>query len=181
MVILLFLRPNWLGHRLRVCCRIVAIIMFCYSYLRFKLIFVLLPYFPSLFVSAGTRLQFVRFLFVDASSSPRAIFAASCYVLVDGICGICRETLVPQLIIVSPCNHVFHHSCVDGVLRFVRYRAALSGRVTVECMLYGAPAIVSLLPAFGRVDECRPLPRQVRAVRTGDGFADEDADGPLEP
>ena len=48
-------------------------------------------------------------------------------------------------------------------------------------MLYGAPAIVSLLPAFGRVDECRPLPRQVRAVRTGDGFADEDADGPLEP
>ena len=40
---------------------------------------------------------------------------------------------------------------------------------------------VSLLPGFGDVDECRPLPRQVQAVRAGDGFADEDADGPWEP
>ena len=40
-----------------------------------------------------------------------------------------------------------------------------------------------LLPGFVHVDECRvqPLPRQVQAVRAGDGFADEDADGPLEP
>ena len=45
----------------------------------------------------------------------------------------------------------------------------------------GAPAIVSLLPGFGHVGECRPLPRQVRAVRAGDGFADEDADALLEP
>ena len=44
----------------------------------------------------------------------------------------------------------------------------------------GAPAIVSLLPGFGHVDERRPLPRQVRAVRGGDGFADEEY-GPLEP
>ena len=40
---------------------------------------------------------------------------------------------------------------------------------------------VCLLPGFGHVDECRPLPRQVQAVRVGDDFADEDADGPLEP
>ena len=40
---------------------------------------------------------------------------------------------------------------------------------------------VCLLPGFGHVDECRPLPRQVQDVRPGDGFADEDADGPLEP
>ena len=40
----------------------------------------------------------------------------------------------------------------------------------------GAPAI-----GFGHVDERRPLPRQVRAVRAGDCFADEDANGRLVP
>ena len=37
----------------------------------------------------------------------------------------------------------------------------------------GAPAIVSLRPGFGYVDERRLLPRQVQAVRVGDGFADK--------
>ena len=45
----------------------------------------------------------------------------------------------------------------------------------------GAPAIVSLLLGFRHVDESRPLPRQLRAVNAGDGFADEDTDGSLEP
>ena len=44
----------------------------------------------------------------------------------------------------------------------------------------GAPAIVSLLPGFGYVDGRRPVPRQVRAIRGGDGFVDEEY-GPLEP
>lgn len=38
----------------------------------------------------------------------------------------------------------------------------------------------SLLAGFGHVDECRPLARQVRAVRAGDGFAEEGVDGRLE-
>ena len=97
------------------------------------------------------------------------------------MCGISRETLVPVLIVALPCDHVFHHYCVDNVRRFARYRGALSARVTVDWRMCGAPAIVSLLPGFGHVDERRPLPRQVRAVRAGDGFADEDTDGPLEP
>ena len=84
-------------------------------------------------------------------------------------------------IVVLPCDNVFHHYCVDNLLRFARYRAALSGRVTVDWRMCGAPAIVSLLPGFGHVDERRSFPRQVRAVRTGDGFADEGTDGPLEP
>ena len=127
---------------------------------------------------ATARLQFVRFPHSSTPPYRQELSSPS----VGGICGICCETLVPGHIAVLPCDHVFHHSGVEDVLRFARYRAALFGCVTVDCMMMcGAPAIVSLLPGFGHVDECRPLPHQVRAVRAGDGFADEDADGPLEP
>ena len=135
------------------------------------------PFFPYPSQRATARLQFVRFLHSSTPPCRQELSSPP----VGGICGICRETLVPGLIAVLPCDHVFHHSCVEDVLRFARYRAALFWRVTVDCIMCGAPAIVSLLPGFGHVGECRPLPRQVRAVRAGDGFADEDTDGPLEP
>ena len=147
--------------------------MFCYSYVRFKLVCVLLPLFlPYSSHWATARLQFVRFLHL---STPPHRQELSSQPPVGGSCGICRETLVPELIVVLPCDHVFHHSCVDDVRRFERYRAALSARVTVDCM-----TSLYFLASTTSTSECRPLPRQVRAVRPGDGFV-EDANGSLEP
>ena len=81
-----------------------------------------------------------------------------------------------MLNVVLPCNHVVYHSCVEDILRHARYIASF-GRVAVDCILCGAPAIVSLLPTFGFVSDNRPLPRHVRAVRAEDGAGGEDDDG----
>ena len=94
--------------------------------------------------------------------------------------GICCETLRAQLNAVLPCNHVFHHCCVEDVLRHARYNAS-SGRGTVDCMVCGSPAIVSLLPKFGYVSDDKPCPCQVQAVHAEGGAGNKDYGGPLEP
>ena len=45
----------------------------------------------------------------------------------------------------------------------------------------GGPTAAAFPPRFGDVEDSKPLPRQVRAVRAADGLGDEDADGRLEP
>ena len=83
-----------------------------------------------------------------------------------------------------------------GVHTGCHYLASLSVRLSVRVSVsVCVPVFVSvcvsvcvspcvfacLLPGFGHVDECRPLPRKVQAACAGDGLTDEDADGPLEP
>lgn len=132
---------------------------------------------PSPSQRATARQQFIRYIHLSAPARRQDVSSPS---QVDNICGVCRDALSPQECIVLPCNHVFHHFCVEDVLRYARYLAS-SGCVTIDCMMCGTPAAVSLLPAFGNVDESRQLPRQLRAVRAEDGVNIGDDDGPLEP
>ena len=172
----LFVSAGYSKATLQNCCH--AEIVFCFSYRHLKLICFSRIFLPYSSQRATPRLHFARFLHL---STPPRRQEHSSPAPVDGICGICHKSLLSELIVVLCCDHVFHHSCIDDVLRVARCRAALSGRVTVDGMMCGAPAIVSLRPGFGHVGQCRPRPRQVRAVRAGDGIAGDDADGPSEP
>ena len=93
-------------------------------------------------------------------------------------CGICGETLRSQLNDILPCNHVFHHSCVEDVLQYARYFAA-SGRAVVDCVMCGAPTLVSLLSTFVYLSDDRARPRPVPAAGAEHGAGDEDCDGSL--
>ena len=130
---------------------------------------VLLPSFCFLFVLAGYCEAGVRPVssFIDAPSSLRDVFAASCRWNLRHLPRNARSCA--HRLAIMFCTTVASIT-YSGSLR---YRTALSGRVTVDWRMCGAPAIVSLLPGFGHVDERRPLPRQIRAVRAGAGFADE--------
>ena len=48
-------------------------------------------------------------------------------------------------------------------------------------MVFGSPAIVSLLPTFGYVSDDKPCPCLVQAVHVEGGAGNEDDGGPLEP
>ena len=126
---------------------------------------------------ATARVQFVCFVYwplVIVSGHPRRLL---CMVPTRGIC---CDVLRAQLNAVLPCNHVFHHCCVEDVLRHARYIAS-SGRAAVDCMVCGSPAIVSLLPTFGYVSDDRPCPCQVQVVHAEGGAGNEDDGGSLEP
>ena len=87
--------------------------------------------------------------------------------------GICYEALRAQLNATLPCNHIFHHCCVEDVLRHARYIAS-SGRDAVDCLVCYSPAIVSLLPTFGYVSDGKPCPCKVQAAHAEGGGGNED-------
>ena len=93
--------------------------------------------------------------------------------------GICCKTLRAQLNAVLPCNHVFHHCCVEDVLRHARIIASC-GRAAIDCMVCGSPAIVSRVPTSGYVSDDKPCPCQVQAVHAEGGAGNEDDGGSME-